>query len=400
MPEAPAGWDVAVVGGGPAGSSAAIHLALAGARVVLLEARAYPHPKLCGEFLSPECAGLLEQLGLGPALRLLGPALIETAHLSAPDGAAWQSRLPGRALGLTRRALDAALAQRAAALGVEVRTGVAVTRIEGGLAHGFKLRASGAGEPAAQARAVIAAHGRRGALDQALGRRFLQRPQPFVALKTHFAGPPLNGRIELHGFPGGYCGFSEVERGTAPAGRAANLCLLAHESVFKRVGGPGPARVPAFIRWMRAQNPRLEAWLAQATALDEPWLSIAQVPFGPKRPVVNEILMAGDAAGLITPLAGDGIAMALRGGQMAAARVLEFLTGRQSASELCQGYARDWRRQFAGRVRLGRLLQIFMLRPRLLGWGLRLLSAAPAMGDYLVMHTREVRDVRDAQEAR
>src|ERR1700687_1929498 len=132
-------YDVAVVGGGPAGCSAAIHLALRGARVVLLEARAYPHDKLCGEFLSPECAGLLDQQGLTPALSGLGPALIETVCLSAPDGTTWESRLPGPALGVTRRALDQALAQRAAALGVEVRAGTTVTRIEGSLAQGFKL---------------------------------------------------------------------------------------------------------------------------------------------------------------------------------------------------------------------------------------------------------------------
>src|SRR5437762_5763199 len=103
MPDERGAYDVAVVGGGPAGSSAAIHLALQGARVVLLETRAYPHDKLCGEFLSPECAGLLDQLGLTATLRALGPALIETACLSAPDGTSWESRLPGPALGLTRR---------------------------------------------------------------------------------------------------------------------------------------------------------------------------------------------------------------------------------------------------------------------------------------------------------
>ena len=389
-------YDVAVVGGGPAGCSAAIHLAQAGARVVLLEARAYPHDKLCGEFLSPECAGLLDGLGLTATLRGLGPAAIDTACLTAPDGTLWESRLPAPAWGLTRRALDQALAQRAQAVGVDVRTGATVTRIEGGLAAGFQVRVMGSGAPVA-ARAVIAAHGRRGALDKTLDRRFLRQPQPFVGLKTHLAGPPLPGRIELHGFPGGYCGLSEVERGTAPGGRAANLALLVCEDVFRRVSGPGPERVPAFIHWMRGQNPRLEAWLAQAAPLDERWLSIAQVPFGPKRAVVNEIFMAGDSAGLITPLAGDGIAMALRGGQMAAECLLAFLAGQQTAAQACAGYARDWRRQFAGRVRLGRLLQVFMLRPRLLGFGLRVLRAAPGMGEFVVTHTREVG--KKAQEA-
>src|SRR5216684_5333474 len=109
MPDGPGPFDVAVVGGGPAGCSAAIQLALGGARVVLLEARAYPHDKLCGEFLSPECAGLLDQLGLTPALRALAPVSIDTVRLTAPNGATWESRLPGTAWGLTRRALDQSL---------------------------------------------------------------------------------------------------------------------------------------------------------------------------------------------------------------------------------------------------------------------------------------------------
>lgn len=399
MPETAGRYDAAVVGGGPAGCSAAIYLALRGANVILLESRAYPHDKLCGEFLSPECAVQLDELGLAGAMRGLSPATIETVCLTAPDGTAWETPLPGMALGVTRRALDLALSQRARAVGVDVRASATVTHISGDLARGFDLAAAGGGPAGGapmhvRAQAVIAAHGRRGALDKALGRRFLRRAQPYVALKTHFAGPPLPGRIELHGFPGGYCGMSEVERGTGPSGRAANVCLLVHEAVFRSVAGHGPDRVPAFIRWMRQQSPRLEAWLSQATRLDERWLSIAQVPFGPKRPVVNEILMAGDAAGLITPLAGDGIAMALHGGQMAAEQVLDYLCAGRSAAELCRGYARDWQRQFGGRLRLGRLLQMFMLRPRLLGFGLRLLNAAPGMGEYMVAHTREAREAR------
>src|SRR5258706_8142406 len=172
MPDAPA-YDAAIVGGGPAGCSAAISLAARGARVVLLEARAYPHDKLCGEFLSPECLPLLHALGLSPALRALGPVAIETAQLTAPDGAAWQSLLPGQAWGLTRQALDQAMAQRAQAAGAELRSGQAVTAITGSLAEGFKLQ-TGRG-PAITARAVIAAHGKRAALDRSLGRRFLRK---------------------------------------------------------------------------------------------------------------------------------------------------------------------------------------------------------------------------------
>lgn len=372
-------FDTAIIGGGPAGCSAAITLAKLGARVVLFEAKTYPHDKLCGEFLSPECTTLLDELGLTPALRALKPASIEIACLTAPDGTAWEIRLPGVALGLTRRALDATLAERALALGVDVRSGTMVTDIRGSLSAGFELETRSA---RVRARMVIAAHGKRGALDRALGRTFLKRPQPFVALKSHFHGPPLPNRIELHGFPGGYCGMSEIETG------AANVCFLARESVFRSVGETAPERLTEFLKWMPAQNPRLQAWLARARQIDARWISIGQVPFVGKRPVEGDILMAGDAAGLIAPLAGDGIAIALQSGKLAAECSAKFLDGQLSADELKWRYVAEWQPAFAARFRLSRLLQAIMLRPYLLGPALRLINAIPSLGTYLVTHTR------------
>lgn len=390
-------FDVIVAGGGPAGCSAAIHLAAAGVRVLLCEARPYPHDKLCGEFLSPECAPMLDGLGVWREVRALAPAIIDTACLTAPGGAAWETQLPSPAWGLTRRALDAALAARAREAGVHLREGVTVSGIAGGLSGGFTvdLAARDSGRVKASARTVIAAHGKRAGLDRALGRRFLAQPQPFLALKRHFQGPPLPGRIELHTFPGGYCGMSALEGAAGGGAGAANVCLLAHTSAWQRAGAAGPGAAEMLVAWIREQNPRLEAWLSRAMPMGDRWLSIAQVPFGPKRPVVNEVLMAGDAAGLVAPLAGDGIAMALRSGQLAAEHLQAFLAGEISPAELADGYAHAWRREFGPRLRVGQLAQMLMLRPRMFGLALRLLRAVPALGRYFVRHTRDLRAVEE-----
>ena len=383
-------FDSAIVGGGPAGCGAAITLAGLGARVVLLEAKKYPHDKLCGEFLSPECATMLEGLSLAKRLRALGPATIQIARLTAPDGAVWETRLPDIAWGLTRLALDAAMAEHASLAGVVVRPATTVTSVGGSLEGGFELAIRSAAStpvrspPRIHARTVIAAHGKRAALDRALGRHFLDRPQPFMALKAHFHGPPIPGRVELHGFNGGYCGMSEIEGG------AANVCLLVHESVFRSAAPAGADRLAAFLSWMARQNPRLHDWLSQAKPVDAGWLSIGQVPFRSKRPVEDDVLMAGDAAGLIAPLAGDGIAMALRSGGLAAARCGDFLAGRLSAAGLRRGYAADWGREFSARLRLGRALQSIMLRPRLLAPALRLVTAWPQVGRFLIARTRDM----------
>jgi flavin-dependent dehydrogenase len=379
------GFDAAIIGGGPAGCSAAITLAGLGARVVLFETKSYPHDKLCGEFLSPECSSLLAGLGLTATLSALNPVMIETVCLSAPDGTAWEARLPGVAWGLTRKALDTALAQRASALGVDVRSATTVTGVAGNLEAGFTLDTRSAlGRAHVRAQTVIAAHGKRSALDRALGRRFITQPQPFIALKAHFYGPPLPGRIELHTFPGGYCGMSEVEGG------AANVCLLAHSAVFQGAGKVASERLRAFLEWMPAQNARLRDWLTQAKQVDPRWISIGQVSFADKRPLVNDVLMAGDAAGLIAPLAGDGIAMALHGGSLAADHCAGFLSGHFPARALRRRYVAHWQREFSAQLRLGRFLQAIMLRPAWLAHGLRLLNAVPPLGRYVLTHTRDL----------
>jgi len=273
--------------------------------------------------------------------------------------------------------LDEVLARRAHERGVEVRERSRVTAIEGGLLGGFRVRVRAAsGGFSLQARAVIAAHGRRSSLDRCLKRPFLGRRHPFVALKNHFYGPPLRHGIELHGFRGGYCGIAEIENG------AANVCLLARESVFRGAG------VAPFLAWMRRQNPRLQEWFSRAEPLHGTWLSIAQVPFIRKGPVSGDLLMAGDAGALIAPLTGDGIAMALRSGRLAASSVEELLQGRLAADQLARRYAARWRRQFTARLLLARGLQSLMLRPRLLSAALRVTTGIPPLTSFLVAHTR------------
>lgn len=374
-------YDVAVIGGGLAGCSAAIHLARQGARVVLLEAKTYPHHKVCGEVLSPECAGLLGELGLSVWLRQREPAVMDTVEITAPNGTGWTGHLPGAAIGISRYALDRALAEQAAQEGIDLRTETTVTGIQGSLDDTFRLTArSPAGSGAINARVVIGAHGKRGNLDRSFNRAFLRPHQPFIGLKAHFYGPPLPCRIELHAFPGGYCGLSNIEDGKA------NACLLVREPVFRQAGS-----IPAFFSWMQHQNPRLGAWFANAQLAGDRWYSISQIPFVDKTSVDNDVLMAGDSAGLIAPLAGNGMAMALRGGRLAAEYAGAFIQCELSAGAVRRRYAAAWRREFRLRLRLGRFLQAFMLRPQALALGLRLTGMVPALGHFFIHSTRDTR---------
>jgi menaquinone-9 beta-reductase len=378
--------DAVVIGGGLAGCAAAIGLARQGWDVALFEARRYPHDKVCGEFLSPECRAMLDDLGVMPGLERLCPPLLETVRITVPDGFTWIGRMPGAGIGLSRAALDGALAERVRATGGVLYEGATVNQVEGSLDEGFSLayRRDG-GEARISARAVIAAHGKRSQVDRVLERPFLRRRQPFVALKAYFRGPPMPNRVDVHAFPGGYCGIAEVE------GDRSNVCLLAREDAFRRAAGGPPGDIAAFVAWMRRQNRYLDDWLAGATRISERWLTIAEVSFAAKAAVERDVLMAGDAAGLIAPLAGDGMAMALDAGRLAAHWSDGFLRGDVTAGGLRRGYAAGWQRRYRSRLSLGRFLQFWLLRPGLLGPGLRVLGAVPGLGQYFVDHTRDRR---------
>ena len=275
------------------------------------------------------------------------------------------------------------LLREARSRGVEVCEGSRVTGIHGSLEAGFTLTVqaeNSLGE--VTARAVIGAQGKRSPLDAALGRQFLLSSHPYVALKAHFNGPPVGDRIEMFAFPGGYCGLSEIE------GDRRNVCLLAGQPAFQQVSRGEAAPVEAFIRWMARQNEPLGDWLRQAEPLQERWLAIAQVPFSPKPAIEKDILMAGDAAGLIAPLAGDGIAIALETGQLAARHLARYLSGELPASQLRQSYPAAWNRRYARRFRLGRLLQPLLVRPAAARLAFRLLAVLPPIGSYLISNTR------------
>lgn len=326
--------EVLVIGGGLAGAAAAIRLARAGRAVTLWERERTPAHKICGEFLSWEAQAHLDALGLDPLA--LGAVVIDRVRL-VTAGRAVEAALGFRALSLTRRALDSALLELAAAAGADVRRGVAAREVQ---ADGTVTSSHGAARPAA----LMIATGKHelrgvgrdsaGTLNGQLGFKAYLRLSPA-------ARAALDGHVELHLFDGGYAGLQLVER------EAANLCFLVSPGRWKRLGGD----FMALVRDLGAEVPLLGERLAGAMPLLDRPLAISGVPYGYlHRPAAREAgWRLGDQAAVIPSFTGDGMSLALHSARLA---TTAFLTGAGPAA-----YLRQLARDAGGAVRRATALQ-------------------------------------------
>jgi len=367
-------YDVAVVGGGPAGSSAAAQLASRGRRVLLLEKARMPRDTLCGEFLSTEVAGMCRKLGVLREMRSAGARRLNQLELTEASGGVVSVELPGSAMSLSRRTFDHLLFMRAGASGADVRDGEAVSNVRGCLRDGFRVETS---ERQVTAAVVLGAHGRRSVLDRRLGRDSLERRSPYVAFKARHGGPFLEKAVELHAFAGGYCGMVGDENG------GVNVCWLSRADRLKQAGG----NPDAMIEHVLCANPHLRRRFEELSRTGG-FLAVSQLSFRPKDPFASDVCMIGDAAGMIAPLCGDGMGMALRSAEMAASLVDAFLAGVLDLAAFRARYRRAWTREFSRRMQLGRALNAAFTDPLLGRLALELARRAPAAARLAVASTR------------
>ena len=324
--------DVAVVGGSLAGSAAAAALARGGANVVVLEKAVFPRSKICGSFLSHEGLHVIERMGALENVREAGAETIRRFALVRPDGKRVEAELPSPVLSLSRERLDAIMAAAAARAGATLRFGAMVLSIEGDLGRGFRLRTPG---PALQARVVLGAWGRYSPLDGQLGRPRFRQLASLVGFGKRLGGDGsrLAGRAVLHLFKGGYLGLSLVEEG------AINLAALATPKVAKEAHHDFRELLSRVSR----ESPSLTADLEGLSPVPGPLLISEPVHLGPHGCIAGDVLLAGDAAGVIDPYTGTGMALALLTGEAAAAPILDFLAGRLDVAGLKREHARVYR---------------------------------------------------------
>lgn len=340
--------DVLVAGGGPAGASLAGRLASSGASVVACEKARFPRDKLCGEFVSPDGIACLERLGVRRELDALGGRSIEEFLVTASGGGSLQGRLPAPALGVSRRALDDLLLRHARASGARV---IEECRVVGVDADGSSMRAHCQHDDRAVlvvARCFVDATGRLGG-----PRRGSAATEPRVpaaiAVQEHRRAPPdWPSRVEIHAFDGGYAGLDAIEDGRV------TTCVLASLDALERAGSPG-----GVLDLAAAEN---AAFRASRTRLGERIGEIRTTSVPRPRRAPPEGFALGDATGMIDPLCGNGIAIALRSAEMLAPILLAHLGGVPETVALTRwNAARE--RELRRRMSWGRALAGLLMRP-------------------------------------
>ncbi|MCX6048826.1 MAG: NAD(P)/FAD-dependent oxidoreductase [Chloroflexi bacterium] len=370
--------DVIVIGAGLAGSGVATQLATQGWDVLLLERDHFPRHKVCGEFLSPEAQHSLQALGLYTRAAALSPSLISQARFVSRRGFVLQMPLPGCAWGVSRYALDAALATGAQQAGAELRTGVTVRSYQA-VDGAFAVQTRDANGPAeVHARTVIAACGRHTQTGLPPETRSTAEQARYVGVKCHFEQVELPAQVELFMLPGGYVGINPIEGGRV------NVCFLVSYATFAQAGKRVDTLLEAAAQW----NPAFGQRLAHGHFLPETAAVVA--PVDTYRPAAPWAGMAciGDTAAMIPPLCGDGMAMALRSAELCGPLAHDFLRGSLSLADWEACYRQRWFAEFSQRLHLGRLLQNWLNVPLfsdlLVGVG----HLAPPLAQYLVQATR------------
>ncbi len=333
--------NIVIVGGGLAGLLSAIQLSRAGISCTVIEKREFPFHRVCGEYISNEVVPFLQSLEAFP--ESLNPSSINRFQLSATNGKSSFLSLDLGGFGVSRFAFDYFLYEKAKALGVTFLLNTEVEHVDF-TNEKFNIRCSAS---SLQADVVIGSHGKRSKVDVALKRNFIQKRSPYVGVKYHVRTDFPVDLVALHNFEGGYCGASNIEN------NITNLCYLVHRDVLRKQGS-----IEALEANVLKNNPHLKNLFNNSDFLFDKPETINEITFETKEPVYNHILMVGDAAGMITPLCGNGMAMAIHASKIVSELIIRFCSDKNyTRDQLENDYARNWKALFESRLWQGRHIQ-------------------------------------------
>ncbi len=368
-------YDLAIIGGGLAGLTLAIQVKRMGHSVILFEKEKYPFHRVCGEYISLESAPFLREMGID--IDKMQLPVITKLQVSAPDGTLLSHELPLGGIGISRHLLDHMLADIAVKEGVVLKENDKVLDII--YTDGLLEVKSGSGSYSCKAAAGC--FGKRSNIDIKWGRPFI-REKPtklnnYIGVKYHIKIDFPTDTIALHNFKDGYCGMSKIEEDKYC------LCYLTTAANLKAYDHS----IKAMEKELLCKNPFLEKVFQSAEFLFTEPVVISQISFEKKSTIENHVLMIGDAAGMITPLCGNGMSMAMHAGKIAAGVLHDFLEGRISRDEMENLFIRDWDKTFSSRLRTGRMIQSLFGKPVITNLFIKSMKPFPGMVTRLVKQT-------------
>ncbi len=364
--------DILIIGGGLSGLTNAIQLSAAGLKVVLIEKHSYPFHRVCGEYVSNEVKPFL--LSIGVNFEALRPAEIKHLSVTSPYGTKLDTTLDMGAFGISRYLLDFHMYQLALSKGCrfKLNTQAMDLRFEDEV---FTVKLSDGTEE--KARLVLGAFGKRSNIDRQLNRKFFYQRSPYIGVKYHIKTEFSRDRIALHNFKDGYCGISAIEEDKFC------FCYLTTRDNLKKYGS-----IPEMEKNILHKNPHLKNIFLNSEFLYEKPEVINEISFEKKTTVENHILFSGDTAGMIAPLCGNGMSMAIHSAKILSDCILEQYEQKEfSRSALEANYSKAWNKTFSKRLFIGRKIQALFGQELMTEAVVRTLKFLPPATQWLVKQT-------------
>lgn len=368
-------YDVAVIGGGLAGLCLAIQCVDDGRSVVLFEKEEYPFHKVCGEYISLESYDFLKRLGV--QLDEMQLPQIKTLQLSDAAGNAYKFPLPLGGFGISRYSLDNELYKIAVSKGVLVHTSTKVNEVKFA-DNTFSIYTN---KINVQAKIAAGCFGKRSNLDVKWNRPFVQQKSNalnnYIGIKYHIRYAHDASQISLHNFRNGYCGISKIEDDKSC------LCYLTTAQNLRNCNNS----IDDLQQQVLYKNHLLKNIFESATFLYQQPLAISQISFNKKSQVEDHVLLLGDAAGMISPLCGNGMSMAIHASKIAFSNMHQCLTNKISREIMEEQFTLAWKKEFSKRLLMGRVVQRFFGGNRSTSLFIKTMHALPWLSKQVIQST-------------
>ncbi|MFA9213202.1 MAG: NAD(P)/FAD-dependent oxidoreductase [Candidatus Methylacidiphilales bacterium] len=369
-------YQCIIIGGGLGGLTLAIQLAKKGFQVALFEKETYPYHKVCGEYIAMESWNYLESCGI-PLSELNLPRL-KKLKVSAPNGNFIEHQLNPGGFGISRFKLDHLLANEARKQGVILVENCKVQQIINQEPTVYEVQTDLGNFTTP---IVIGSYGKRSNLDIKLNRSFITNKATgldnYIGIKYHVNANLPNDVIELHNFKDGYCGISKIEDDRYC------MCYLTTAKNLKLNHG----NIKLMEENILHKNIFLQKYFTEFESYYKEPLAISQVNFSNKTQSENGIIMLGDAAGLITPLCGNGMSMAMHASKILSDLLPYFFENEINNTQLIDKYTQSWKNQFKTRLWIGRQIQAVFGNPILTNLLITTLKPMPFAVNKLVSLT-------------